>query len=209
MAKLTDAQLMLLLNAAARDDGAAIVPAKMHKAAAAKVAASLVSRRLMREMRAKPGMPILRETGDGRSASLVITRAGRAAIGAKPASKTSNGTGVVALEAVEDLETRPHQSSGPRALAAEPAALGTLDAGMALASAAPRPGTKLALVIDMLAKAEGVTLAGLVSATGWRPHTARAVLTGLRKRGFAIERERVDGADSSTYRILAAASRAA
>ena len=36
--------------------------------------------------------------------------------------------------------------------------------------------------------AQGATLDALVNATGWLPHTTRAVLTGLRKRGFEIDR---------------------
>ena len=40
----------------------------------------------------------------------------------------------------------------------------------------------------MLAKSEGASLDALVAATGWLPHSARAALTSLRKRGFAIER---------------------
>ena len=52
----------------------------MGKAAAAKVGSSLVARKLMREIRSKPGMPIWREA-DGKNVSLVITRAGRDAIG--------------------------------------------------------------------------------------------------------------------------------
>ena len=58
MAKLTDTQLIVLSKAASRDDGLAIVPAKMNKAAAAKVGSSLVVRKLMREVRSKPGMPV-------------------------------------------------------------------------------------------------------------------------------------------------------
>jgi hypothetical protein len=81
MAKFTDTQLIVLSNAAARDDGIAVVPPKMNKAAALKVGASLLARNLMRELRSKPGMPVWREDDDGRSISLMITRAGRDAIG--------------------------------------------------------------------------------------------------------------------------------
>src|SRR6202158_755149 len=81
MAKLTDTQLIVLSKAAGRRDGAARVPDQINKAAAAKVGASLVVRRLMREIRAKPGMPVWRMDDDGRRISLIITRAGRDAIG--------------------------------------------------------------------------------------------------------------------------------
>jgi Protein of unknown function (DUF3489) len=53
----------------------------------------------------------------------------------------------------------------------------------------------------MLAKDNGATLTALVEATGWLPHTTRAAITGLRKRGFAIERTRHDEL-GSLYRIV-------
>src|SRR5271155_2137191 len=89
MAKLSDTQLIVWSNAAARKDGAAVVPPKMNRAAAAKVGSSLVARKLMREVRTKPGMPIWRADENGRSVSLIITRAGRDAIGVNSAAKTN------------------------------------------------------------------------------------------------------------------------
>ena len=81
MAKLTEPQLIILSKAAQRDDGAAVVPRQMNRAAATKVGASLVSRKLMREIRSKPGMPVWRKDEDDRPMSLVIMRSGREAIG--------------------------------------------------------------------------------------------------------------------------------
>jgi hypothetical protein len=49
---------------------------------------------------------------------------------------------------------------------------------------------------------EGALLDKIVAATGWLPHTVRAALTGLRKRGYAIELLRESGRKSSTYRIV-------
>lgn len=41
---------------------------------------------------------------------------------------------------------------------------------------------------------EGASLDELTTATGWQPHSCRAFLTGLRKKGWAIERQkREDG----------------
>ncbi|MEI2733742.1 MAG: hypothetical protein V9G24_02325 [Rhodoblastus sp.] len=92
MAKLTDTQLIVLSKAAAREDGLAIVPPKMNKAAAAKVGSSLVVRKLMRELKAKPGMPVWRADEDGRGISLMITRAGRDAIGVEDDAEESKET---------------------------------------------------------------------------------------------------------------------
>jgi hypothetical protein len=193
MAKLTDAQLIVLSSAAARDDGAAVVPAKIKRAAASKVGASLVTRKLMREIRSKPGMPVWRKGEDGRPISLMITRAGRDAIGVgenglaealRPSNKQSEE------KDAPTSEKRSREASGNRA---------STDG----AAASPRAGTKQALVMEMLCAKKGATLDALIDATGWLPHTTRAALAGLRKRGFSIERTREEGSDS-IYRIVSA-----
>ena len=70
-------------------------------------------------------------------------------------------------------------------------------------SVAPGPArqTKAALVLALLGRAEGATLAELVEATDWLPHTTRAALTGLRKKGHAIERSK--RTDATCYRVAA------
>lgn len=176
MPKLTDTQLIVLSKAAQRDDGAASVPERMNTSAAKKVADSLIARKLMREIRGKPGMPVWRVDESGRSISLVIFRPGREAIsvpeehdevesGAKPNRS--------ARDAVKPNVPRP----------------------------APRQGSKQALIISLLSKSSGTTIGTLIEAAGWLPHTTRAALTGLRKRGFSVERS-TDGAHGSRYRIV-------
>jgi len=53
-------------------------------------------------------------------------------------------------------------------------------------SAAPRRGSKQALIIGLLSRDKGATLSDITAATGWLPHTARAALTGLRQKGHAL-----------------------
>jgi DNA-binding IclR family transcriptional regulator len=67
--------------------------------------------------------------------------------------------------------------------------------------AAPRV-TKASLLLDLLCRENGATLAELVDATGWLPHTTRAALTGLRKKGHVLARSTRDNA--TCYRIEAA-----
>lgn len=64
----------------------------------------------------------------------------------------------------------------------------------------PAYPTKTAQLVDLLHKKDGVTLADLAQHLGWLPHTTRAALTGLRKKGHVIVRERRDG--YSLYRIM-------
>ena len=73
---------------------------------------------------------------------------------------------------------------------------------------APRLGTKLATAIEMLRATEGATVAELSQAMGWLPHTTRAVLTSLRKRGYALTLDRSDAGRGSAYRIAVDANAA-
>ena len=192
MAKLTDTQLVVLSKAGAREDGLAIAPAKLNKAATAKVGASLVARKLMRELKSKPGMPVWREDENGRGVSLMITHAGRDVVGI-----------------VEDDDNQMgHTISTKKQKPAAPDGKATGIKKIVRAASSPRDGSKQALVISMLSGKAGATLDALVDTTGWLPHTTRAALTGLRKRGFAIERSRVDG-EASIYRITGSAATAA
>ena len=68
--------------------------------------------------------------------------------------------------------------------------------------ATPKP-SKTAIVIALLSREEGATLADLITATGWLPHTTRAALTGLRKKNHAIDKIKVDGV--TRYSIASAA----
>lgn len=57
----------------------------------------------------------------------------------------------------------------------------------------PQPRTKQALLLEVIGRDGGATLEDLTSATAWLPHTVRAAITGLRKRGHDVRRERVEG----------------
>ncbi len=68
-------------------------------------------------------------------------------------------------------------------------------AGEAEAPLPPAPRTsKIAGVLELLGRDEGATLAELMTATGWLPHTTRAALTGLRKKGHVLARSKRDAA---------------
>lgn len=69
------------------------------------------------------------------------------------------------------------------------------------AAVAPK-ASKSATVVALLEREEGATLAELIAATGWLPHTTRAALTGLRKKGHVVDRTRRDA--ETCYRIAAA-----
>lgn len=63
-----------------------------------------------------------------------------------------------------------------------------------------KPTTKIAILTQHLERAKGATLAELEKATAWQPHSIRAALTGLRKKGITIERSK--RGEVSCYRIV-------
>ena len=80
-------------------------------------------------------------------------------------------------------ETARPSPKRPRRMAREP------QSSQVQATDQPSPVrriTKAQIVLDLLQRPEGSSLDQLVSATGWQPHTTRAMLTGLRKKGHPL-----------------------
>lgn len=162
---LTDAQLLMLRAAAQREDRILAAPPKLRGGAAQKVAAKLIAAGLVKEIKAKTGAPAWRSDVEaGKSFALKLTAAGL---------KASAVHDSMAADAAAETKT-PSDGAG--------------DAIKSPAAPAPREGTKIAGVVGLLQRADGATLDEVIAATGWLPHTSRAALTGLRKRGYAIEK---------------------
>ena len=164
--RLTDIQLVLLASAAARDNGSLLPPPETLGDGLARIRKSieqLIRRGLAAEAEIVDEAETWRAEGD-RAIGVVITDEGRAAIG------------------IEDVESD--------AAAEEPAPEPQAQPEEELVPFAPAPArpSKTADVLALLRRAEGATLDELVAATGWLPHTTRAALTGLRKKGHAIAR---------------------
>jgi hypothetical protein len=136
---------------------------------------------LAREIEAKPGAPIWRRDDAGQGYALKLTAAGLKAIAVDEGSHDT-------IEPGEEPQPEAKNVASPD------------EGGHPARTAAPRDGSKLALVIEHLQRADGATIVDLSHASGWLPHTTRAALTGLRKRGYAVIRERI-GAGDSVYRI--------
>jgi hypothetical protein len=185
--KLSDAQLVMLSAAAQREDLCLTAPDKIKGAILTKVSKKLVKLGLVREIRAKAGTPVWRRDDAGQSYALKPTAAGLKAVA------VDDGSG----EAIGPREaTHPRPRPNPDAnKASDPDIIGEH-----AKTRAPRDSSKLALVICLLQRTDGATIPNLTEATGWLPHTTRAALTGLRKRGYAVIRKRIDMKDS-VYRI--------
>ena len=64
----------------------------------------------------------------------------------------------------------------------------------------PRASTKRALLIGMLERPEGASVAEIGRRLGWLPHTVRAAITGLRHAGREVTRSK-DATGQSVYRL--------
>ena len=154
------------------------------------------------------------KTARRRLATLKLTAAGRkaGAVGANSTSEQSAASRakVARPDARAELVIA-HPENRNETIAGDPSS----DAGREAAasagtfSRAPRAGSKLDQVIALLSREQGATIDELILATGWLPHTTRAALTGLRKRGYALSLARAERAGASVYRLAAAAAEAA
>ena len=87
--KLTDAQLVMLSAASQRGELCLTAPARMKGAILTKVSEKLVKLGLVREVRAKAGMPVWRGDEAGQSYALKLTAAGLKAISVDDGSEES------------------------------------------------------------------------------------------------------------------------
>lgn len=53
--------------------------------------------------------------------------------------------------------------------------------------------TKHQQVIDLLTRDGGATLEEMSTKAGWLPHSTRAFMTGLKKKGYVLDSERAAG----------------
>lgn len=192
MTKLTDTQLLILSKASQRDDRAIELPPNLKGGAARKVIAKLLEGGLVEEAAAGPGQPVWRQDDGAAAVVLVITHLGLEALGIVVDPDPDQD------EADErDRKPPPMDSRGPSGRTEGQPAHDPRSA-----EGAPRSGTKQALILTLLRREQGATLDDLLSATAWLPHTTRAALTGLRKKGYEIGKSK--GEDGETvYRIAA------
>jgi len=192
-AKLADTQFAILSEASQRKDRCLIPPKTLKAAAAQKVATKLLKAGLVREIKAKSGMEAWRRDDEtGQAYSLKLIDAGLKAI-----AVDERGSQSVPNTAVPQDTNKESSKANPAAN------LAAARSAAAITSPAPRQGTKIAHVVELLQRNQGAKLEELIAFTGWLPHTARAALTGLRRRGYDGCLERGENGRASVYRALA------
>jgi hypothetical protein len=161
MTNLTDTQRVILSAASQRTDRLALpLPKSLKGGAAHKVVNALIEKGLLKEVKAnrKLNDPVWRESDEGHGLTLIITDAGFAAIG-------------IEVEPRKPKAQKPEPKPAPRPAATE---------------RKTREGTKQALVIEMLRRKEGATIAEIVEATGWASHTIRGFFAGALKKKLGL-----------------------
>ena len=182
--KLTDTQLVVLTQAAQHPRLALTIPPRLKGGAVSKVIGPLVAKGFVEEVEHAPDLPAYRTREDGGTA-LVITNAGLTAIGVEPEQ---------AEEEHEELKPARRLKAGARPGKAADRAVGPKKAREAAQEPAKgsqpgvrREGTKQAQVIAMLERPGGATIAQIVEATGWLPHTVRGAIAGALKKRLGLE----------------------
>jgi hypothetical protein len=170
MSSLSTSQRLVLVAAADRVDGA-ILPLPVGLAVRGRalklMLGGLIKRGLIAERPAREGEPTWSERGPGQGIALEITPAGRALIGP---------TG----EEPPSQHDRPPEPRTPAAPADAPEPDAASREGPAM-----RPGTKQALLVDLLRRPDGATIAEIQQATGWQPHTAGQRSPASTRKAFA------------------------
>jgi hypothetical protein len=208
MTRLSDTQRVILNAAAQRSDGNVLpLPGSLRGGAATKVVGALLTRGLIREQitesprKADAALnTIWRNEPDGRGVLLHITPAGLEAIGieteAGPAAAAADERAASTATVADTTPVEPAAKKRGRPRKAVPTG----------ADVAPAPktrdGTKQSQVIAMLRRKHGATIAQIVEATDWRPHTVRGFFAGALKKklGLEVSSDKVEGKER-IYRI--------
>lgn len=181
----------ILLSAASQQEAGSLIPlpsaAAGDLARTGKAIAALVRKGLAEEAPVTDRRLAWRDT-DQEPTGVFITAAGHEAIGLGAADAHADTAAGAENGGVESGPAEPTDASTPKP---------------ATSAGQLRAGSKTAQVLDLLGRPAGATLDELVAATGWLPHTTRAALTGLRKKGHAVTRGKRD--DVTCYSIEAAA----
>jgi hypothetical protein len=192
--KLSDTQLALLGAASRREDQYLALPTGPGLGPVKRAAGKLLTEGLVQEVQARKDAPVWRRDEDSDLAfALKLTAAGLKAI-ARGVDEQHETAGQSSRDAVESESMRggiDARDAGARVEAIRESARPVV----------PRAGTKISNVIEMLGQDSGATIDEIIALTGWLPHTSRAALTGLRKRGYALVSDRSDRTRSTVYRI--------
>lgn len=187
MTKLNDTQLVLLSNAAKRDDGGLTRSAKLKPDAIEQAVAGLLSRKLIKVVPKTGALPLWKKGAEGEPVSLLITEKGLEAIGIGAGDPGQPPPVVVA----KGKASKAKELGGP--------AKKTLSAKAK--PGGPRPTSKIAKVVEMLRKPGGASIKAIMAATDWQAHSVRGAIAGAIKKKMGLKVMAETRGDERIYRI--------
>jgi hypothetical protein len=128
-------------------------------------------------------------------------RGARASLGTTEAQLGASATSSTRLAGVADNTATSTTDNEPTMRAASPSrAKPKRAAAAAKGEVRPAASTKRAMLIGMLERAAGASVAEIGQRLGWLPHTVRAAITGLRHAGREVTRHK-DQSGRSVYKL--------
>jgi len=191
VAKLSDTQLVLLSNAAKRDDCALVHPSKLKGPAADEAVAPLLSRKLCKAVPTVGQLPLWKRGPNDEPLSLVITPKGLAVIGVEPEGKPTE-----ASSPVTHTKRQTNKSTGTKPQKAK-----TAKAVTSRQKPTRRANSKIAKVVEMLRTPTGSTINAIMKATGWQAHSVRGAISGAIKKKLGLNVKSELRGDDRFYRV--------
>jgi hypothetical protein len=221
--ELSDLELIILSRAAQHPDCLARVADHSDRGDAERAIGCLTDHGFLVRMPENSGPSERGIIGEQDHANWRITSAGLSAIGVDPSelprhwqhAEDGYGGGSISNPSDEPFHLDPaaetqserhsHKTRSRTDAASPSSALAPCEAAEleAMPALDARKDTKNRRLVGLLSRDSGATTAEIMEATGWLAHSSRAALTGLRKKGHAIQREQDVGNRGTVYRIVA------
>lgn len=188
MSKLNDSQLVLLSNAAKRDDGALMRSSKMKPEAMEQAVEGLLSGKFIKVVPKAGTLPLWKTDANGEPVSLVIADKGLEAIG------------IVAADPNQPAPETPRKAKISKAKKPTRGPAKKTPSANAMPGA-PRPTSKIAKVVELLRKPGGATIKAIMDATDWQAHSVRGAIAGAIKKKMGLTVVAETRGDERVYRI--------